>query len=65
MKAATFPAFSLQIEQSEAGQLIRPYLSQVSNTKEPPLQALSEPYVNLSIHTPPIVHPFFLYKTPQ
>ena len=37
---------------------------QVSSPKELPLQTLSEPYVNLSTHTAPIVQPF-LYKTPQ
>jgi len=37
---------------------------QVSSPKELPLQTLSEPYVNLSTHTAPIVQPF-LYNTPQ
>ena len=37
---------------------------QVSSPKELPLQALSEPYVNLSTHTAPIVQPFvFLFYT--
>ena len=34
---------------------------QVSSPKELPLQALSEPYVNLSTHTAPIVQPFSFY----
>ncbi len=38
--------------------------SQVSSPKELPLQALSEPDVNLSTHPAPIVQPFF-FRTRQ
>lgn len=33
---------------------------QVSSPRELPPQALSDPYVNLSIHTAPIVQPFLI-----
>ena len=35
----------------------------VSRPKEPPLKSLSEPYVNLSAHTAPIIQPMVISLT--
>ncbi len=51
--------FELYTKQIGIGLPITEEPSQVSSPKELPLQALSEPDVNLSTHPAPIVQPFF------
>ncbi len=57
--------FELYTKQIGIGLPITEEPSQVSSPKELPLQALSEPDVNLSTHPAPIVQPFFFQDTPM